>query len=111
MGKTTDSLFDSEEVRNISIAIGVNPHSLDDEDADISKLRYHKVCILSDADVDGFHIQVLLICLFIKHFPKLIKGGFIYVCQPPLFVITTKSKGKKNLLEKYMQLMIQIKKI
>lgn len=94
--KTTDSLFDSEEVRNISIAIGVNPHSLDDEDADISKLRYHKVCILSDADVDGFHIQVLLICLFIKHFPKLIKGGFIYVCQPPLFVITTKSKGKKK---------------
>jgi topoisomerase IV subunit B len=91
----TDSLFSSEEVQNISKAIGVKPHAKFEE-VDISKLRYHKICILSDADVDGFHIQVLLICLFMRHFPKLIAGGYVFVCQPPLFVINVKAKGKKK---------------
>lgn len=90
-----EKLFDSEEVYNLSKAIGIRPHSKD-EDIDFSRLRYHKICILSDADVDGFHIQVLLICLFVKHFPKVIEGGYLYICQPPLFVVNVKSKGKKK---------------
>ena len=92
----SDDLLSSEEVKNISIAVGVKPHTKLDENVDLSKIRYHKICILSDADVDGFHIQVLLICLFMKHFPKLIEKGFIYVCQPPLYVVNVKSKGKKR---------------
>jgi topoisomerase-4 subunit B len=92
----TDDLFSSEEVKNISMAIGVRPHRSDDYEVDVSNLRYNKICILSDADVDGFHIQVLLICLFMKHFRRLVENGNIYVCQPPLFVVNVKAKGKKK---------------
>ena len=91
-----DSILDSEEVYNISTAIGVSPHSYNDENVDLSRLRYHKICILADADVDGFHIQVLLLCLFLRHFPKLVEGGYIYICHPPLFKISVKARGKKQ---------------
>jgi topoisomerase-4 subunit B len=66
------------------------------EDVDISKLRYHKICILADADIDGFHIQTLVLCLFMKHFSKLVEEGRIYVCCPPLYVIDIKAKGKNK---------------
>jgi topoisomerase-4 subunit B len=92
---STDEVLFSEEVENISLAIGVKPHSVDDENVDVSKLRYHKICILSDADVDGFHIQVLLLCLFMRHYPKLIELGHVYVSQPPLYSFNIKAKGKK----------------
>tara|TARA_B100000700_G_scaffold267699_1_gene307849 strand:- start:125902 stop:127869 length:1968 start_codon:yes stop_codon:yes gene_type:complete len=99
-----EDLLDSEEVSNISTAIGVLPHSYYDEDVDLSKLRYHKICILADADVDGFHIQVLLLCLFLKHFPKLVEEGYVYICKPPLFRISVKARGKKQKAEKYYAL-------
>lgn len=98
-----DSILDSEEVYNISTAIGVSPHSYG-EDVDLSKLRYHKICILADADVDGFHIQVLLLCLFLKHFPKLVEEGYIFICQPPLFKVSVKAKGKKQKAETHYAL-------
>jgi topoisomerase IV subunit B len=89
-----DRLFANTEIHDISVAIGVDPHGPDDS-PDLSGLRYGKVCILSDADVDGSHIQVLLLTLFFKHFPKLIEAGNVYVARPPLFRVDTPARGKK----------------
>jgi topoisomerase-4 subunit B len=89
-----DRLFANNEVHDISVAIGVDPHGKDDE-PDLSNLRYGKICILSDADVDGAHIQVLLLTLFFKHFPKLMERGHVYVARPPLFRVDAPARGKK----------------
>lgn len=89
----------NEEIHDISVAIGVDPHTLNDE-IDWKKLRYGKIGILSDADVDGFHIQVLLLTLFLRHFPQLIERGHIYVARPPLYRIDTDSAGKKRQAKK-----------
>ncbi|HHL4081255.1 MULTISPECIES: DNA topoisomerase IV subunit B [unclassified Burkholderia] len=89
-----DRLFANNEVHDISVAIGVDPHSPDDT-VDVSNLRYGKICILSDADVDGSHIQVLLLTLFFKHFPQLIERGHVYVARPPLFRVDAPARGKK----------------
>ncbi|HLW74398.1 MAG TPA: DNA topoisomerase IV subunit B [Gammaproteobacteria bacterium] len=70
----------SEEVHNISIAIGVEPGS-----ADLKGLRYHKVCILADADSDGKHIATLLCALFVRHFRPLVTAGHVFVAMPPLY--------------------------
>ena len=90
----SDDLLSHEEVQNISIAIGVKPHSLNEDNVDLSNLRYHKICILADADVDGYHIQVLLLTLFAKHYHKLIEHGHIYIAQPPLYKVEVKQKSK-----------------
>ncbi len=89
-----DRLFANTEIHDISVAIGVDPHGPNDS-PDLSNLRYGKVCILSDADVDGSHIQVLLLTLFFRHFPKLIDAGHVYVARPPLFRIDAPARGKK----------------
>jgi topoisomerase-4 subunit B len=89
-----DRLFANNEVHDISVAIGVDPHSPDDK-VDLSNLRYGKICILSDADVDGSHIQVLLLTLFFKHFPQLIERGHVCVARPPLFRVDAPARGKK----------------
>ncbi|MCA3829246.1 MAG: type IIA DNA topoisomerase subunit B [Burkholderia sp.] len=89
-----DRLFANNEVHDISVAIGVDPHSPDDT-VDLSNLRYGKICILSDADVDGSHIQVLLLTLFFKHFPQLIERGHVCVARPPLFRVDAPARGKK----------------
>jgi len=72
----------SEEVHNISVALGVEPGS-----ADLSSLRYHKICILADADSDGQHIATLLCALFLRHFRPLVTHGHVYVAMPPLYRI------------------------
>lgn len=72
----------SQEVHDIAIAIGVDPGS-----ADLSKLRYHKVCILADADSDGLHIATLLCALFVRHFRPLVEAGHVFVAMPPLYRI------------------------
>jgi topoisomerase-4 subunit B len=72
----------SEEVHNISIAIGVDPGS-----ADLADLRYHKICILADADSDGQHIATLLCALFLRHFRPLVMNGHVFVAMPPLYRI------------------------
>src|SRR6201991_2710702 len=89
-----DRLFANNEVHDLSVAIGVDPHSPDDT-IDLSNLRYGKICILSDADVDGAHIQVLLLTLFFKHFPQLIERGNVFVARPPLFRVDAPARGKK----------------
>ncbi len=89
-----DRLFANNEIHDISVALGVDPHGADDQ-ADLSGLRYGKICILSDADVDGSHIQVLLLTLFFRHFPRLIEAGHVYVARPPLFRLDVPASGKR----------------
>ncbi|PUE30530.1 DNA topoisomerase IV subunit B [Limnohabitans sp. Jir72] len=95
-----DRLFANNEIHDISVAIGVDPHGPHDN-PDMSNLRYGKVCILSDADVDGSHIQVLLLTLFFRHFPKLIEAGHLYVARPPLFRVDAPARGKKPASKAY----------
>jgi len=75
-------LLASQEVHNISVAIGVDPGS-----ANLDGLRYHKICILADADSDGLHIATLLCALFLKHFAPLVEAGRVFVAMPPLYRI------------------------
>ncbi|TXH90194.1 MAG: type IIA DNA topoisomerase subunit B [Rhodoferax sp.] len=95
-----DLLFKNTEVHDIAVAIGVDPHGPNDT-PDLSGLRYGKVCILSDADVDGSHIQVLLLTLFFRHFPKLIEAGHVYVARPPLYRVDVPARGKKPATKAY----------
>ena len=95
-----ERLFANTEIHDISVAIGVDPHGSQDQ-PDLSGLRYGKICILSDADVDGSHIQVLLLTLFFRHFPQLIDAGHIYVARPPLFRVDIPARGKKPAAKLY----------
>ncbi|VCU69231.1 DNA topoisomerase 4 subunit B [Pigmentiphaga humi] len=89
-----DRLFANNEIHDIAVAIGVDPHGPRDE-PDLSGLRYGRICILSDADVDGSHIQVLLLTLFYRHFPRLVEAGHVYVARPPLFRVDVPAQGKR----------------
>ncbi len=95
-----DRLFANNEIHDIAVAIGVDPHSVGDT-PDLSGLRYGKICILSDADVDGSHIQVLLLTLFFKHFPALINKGHICIARPPLYRVDAPARGKKPMQKIY----------
>ncbi|QKV53902.1 DNA topoisomerase IV subunit B [Comamonas antarctica] len=95
-----DRLFANNEIHDISVAIGVDPHGPNDA-PDLSGLRYGKVCILSDADVDGSHIQVLLLTLFFRHFPKLVEAGHIHVALPPLYRVDIPARAKKPAAKVY----------
>ncbi len=77
-----DQVLASQEVHDISIAVGVDPGS-----SELKDLRYGKICILADADSDGYHIATLLCALFLRHFRPLVEAGHIYVAMPPLFRI------------------------
>jgi topoisomerase-4 subunit B len=89
-----DRLFGNTEIHDIAVAIGVDPHGPTDT-PDFSGLRYGKVCILSDADVDGSHIQVLLLTLFFRHFPQLVSRGHLFIAKPPLYRIDAPARGKR----------------
>lgn len=77
-----DQVLGAQEIHDIAVALGIDP----DTD-DLSQLRYGKVCILADADSDGLHIATLLCALFLRHFPKLVEEGHVYVAMPPLYRI------------------------
>ncbi|MBT0730408.1 DNA topoisomerase IV subunit B [Rosenbergiella nectarea] len=79
---SSDEVLGSQEVHDISVAIGIDPDS-----EDLSQLRYGKICILADADSDGLHIATLLCALFVKHFRNLVRNGHVYVAMPPLYRI------------------------
>jgi len=95
-------VLESNEIHDISVAIGLEPDS-----NDLSDLRYGKICILADADSDGAHIATLICALFVKHFPKLVKEGHIYIAMPPLYridagkqVFYALDNKEKNAIEK-----------
>lgn len=90
-----DRLFANAEIHDIAVALGVDPHG-PNAAPDLAHLRYGKVVILSDADVDGSHIQTLLLTLFFRHFPALIERGHVYVAQPPLYRVDTPAHGKNR---------------
>ncbi|MEO5700350.1 MAG: DNA topoisomerase IV subunit B [Casimicrobiaceae bacterium] len=97
--KDVHQAMENEEIRDLTTALGVPPHTRHDS-IDWGKLRYGTVAIMSDADVDGQHIQTLLLTLFFRHFPQLIDRGHVYIAQPPLYRMDVDSAGKKRQAKK-----------
>jgi len=93
MSKDSRTVLANKELQAIATAIGVDPHSLE-ETVDVSGIRYGKVIVMTDADVDGGHIQALLLTFFFMHAPRLVEAGHLYVAQPPLYKVEVPSQGK-----------------
>jgi len=93
MSKDSRTVLANKELQAIATAIGVDPHALD-EKADLSGVRYGKVIVMTDADVDGGHIQALLLTFFFMHAPRLVERGHVYVAQPPLYKVEVPGQGK-----------------
>ena len=90
------SLFANREVHDIAVALGIDPHPANAPDSVLLNLRYGKVVIMTDADVDGSHIRVLLCTLFYRHFPRLVARGHLYFAQPPLYRLDVPAQGKSR---------------
>jgi topoisomerase-4 subunit B len=93
MSKDSRTVLANKELQAIATAIGVDPHGAD-ETPDMTGVRYGKVIVMTDADVDGGHIQALLLTFFFMHAPKLVERGHLYVAMPPLYKVEIPSQGK-----------------
>jgi topoisomerase-4 subunit B len=93
MSKDARTVLANKELQAIATAIGVDPHGAE-ERADLSGLRYGKIIVMTDADVDGGHIQALLLTFFFMHAPRLVEAGHVYVAQPPLYKVEVPGQGK-----------------
>ena len=90
-----DKIYGNAEIKAMITAFGTGIH----EDFDISKLRYHKIIIMTDADVDGAHISTLMLTFIYRFMPELIKQGYVYLAQPPLYKIEKNKKSKYKLID------------
>jgi topoisomerase IV subunit B len=93
MSKDSRTVLANKELQAIATAIGVDPHSFG-ENVDLGGVRYGKVIVMTDADVDGGHIQALLLTFFFMHTPRLVERGHVYVAQPPLYKVEVPAQGK-----------------
>jgi topoisomerase-4 subunit B len=94
MSKDSRTVLANKELQAIATAIGVDPHSSEETAVDVSGIRYGKVIVMTDADVDGGHIQALLLTFFFMHAPRIVESGHLYVAQPPLYKVEVPSQGK-----------------
>lgn len=91
----TPMILSNQEIHDFALAIGVQPHNIEEDPTEVLKgIRYHKILALTDADVDGYHIETLLTALVVMHFPHLITGGFYGITFTPLYKVQAKGKVK-----------------
>ncbi|MFM7814418.1 MAG: toprim domain-containing protein, partial [Flavobacteriales bacterium] len=101
-------IFENEEIRNMYTALGVTIGTEDDSKAlNIVKLRYHKIVIMCDADVDGSHIETLILTFFFRHMKELIEKGFIYIATPPLYLVKRGTKAEYAWNDEQREALIQ----